>query len=92
MSFCLVQEIEYYFTLLFGSRPLDLCDPSASNPDVLPIVYQGSHASNLVMLNQGAIASMLPTSGASSSLQGSSGVVLGSNSSSPFGPLNAPLR
>ncbi|KAI5566030.1 hypothetical protein BDE02_14G159800 [Populus trichocarpa] len=72
--------------------PLDLCDPSASNPDVLPIVYQGSHASNLVMTNQGAIASMLPTSGASSSLQGSSGVVLGSNSSSPFGPLNAPLR
>ncbi|KAJ6343105.1 hypothetical protein OIU76_004944 [Salix suchowensis] len=72
--------------------PLDLCDPSASNPDVLPTVYQGSYASNLVMPNQGAIASMLPSSGASSSLQGSSGVALASNSSSPFGPLKAPLR
>ncbi|KAJ6680775.1 CHROMATIN MODIFICATION-RELATED PROTEIN EAF1 A-RELATED [Salix purpurea] len=72
--------------------PLDLCDPSASNPDALPTVYQGSYASNLVMPNQGAIASMLPSSGASSSLQGSSGVVLASNSSSPFGPLKAPLR
>ncbi|KAJ6401659.1 hypothetical protein OIU84_016957 [Salix udensis] len=72
--------------------PLDLCDPSASNPDVLPTVYQGSYASNLVMPNQDAIASMLPSSGASSSLQGSSGLVLASNSSSPFGPLKAPLR
>ncbi|CAK7333927.1 unnamed protein product [Dovyalis caffra] len=72
--------------------PLDLCDPSASSPDVLPIVYQGSHASNLAIPNQGAVTSMLPTSGASSSLQGSSGVVLGNNSSSPSGPLNAPLR
>ncbi|KAL3604721.1 hypothetical protein D5086_005580 [Populus alba] len=72
--------------------PLDLCDSSASNQDVLPIVYQGSHASNLVMPNQGAVASTLPTSGASSSLQGSSGVVLGNNSPSPSGPLNAPHR
>ncbi|XP_011024664.1 PREDICTED: uncharacterized protein LOC105125769 isoform X3 [Populus euphratica] len=72
--------------------PLDLCDSSTSNPDVLPIVCQGSHASNLVMPNQGAVASTLPTSGASSSLQGSSGMVLGNNSSSLSGPLNAPHR
>ncbi|KAG5252195.1 chromatin modification-related protein EAF [Salix suchowensis] len=72
--------------------PLDLCDSNTSNPDALPVVYQGSHASNMAMPNQGAVASTLPTSGASSSLQGSSGMVLGNNSSSPSGPLNAPHR
>ncbi|XVF32192.1 hypothetical protein REPUB_Repub17cG0060900 [Reevesia pubescens] len=72
--------------------PLDLCDATASSQDVLPFGYQASHASGLAISNQGAVASMLPASGANSSLQGSPGVVLGSNLSSPSAPLNASVR
>ncbi|XP_043805665.1 chromatin modification-related protein EAF1 B isoform X3 [Manihot esculenta] len=71
--------------------PLDLCDATASSPDVLPVGYQSSHASGLPMPNQGAVGSMLSTSGLNSSLQVSSGVVLGNNSTSSV-PLNAPIR
>ncbi|KAJ9176580.1 hypothetical protein P3X46_011879 [Hevea brasiliensis] len=71
--------------------PLDLCDATASSQDALPVGYQSSHASSLPMPNPGAVGSMLPTSGPNSSVQVSSGVVLGSNSS-PSGPLNAPIR
>ncbi|XP_020539175.1 chromatin modification-related protein EAF1 B isoform X2 [Jatropha curcas] len=70
--------------------PLDLCDTNASSPDV-PIAYQTSHGSGLPMPNQGSVPSVLPTSGANSSLQASPGVVLGNNLS-PSGPLNAPIR
>ncbi|XP_016650804.1 PREDICTED: chromatin modification-related protein EAF1 B-like isoform X1 [Prunus mume] len=69
--------------------PLDLCDAPSSSSDVLG--YQGSHASGLAMSNQSAIGSLLP-SGANASLQGSSGVVLGSNLSSPSGPPSANVR
>ncbi|XVE78092.1 hypothetical protein DITRI_Ditri13aG0116000 [Diplodiscus trichospermus] len=72
--------------------PLDLLDATTSTQDVLPIGYQASHASGLTMSNQGALGSMLPASGANSSLQGSSGMVLGSNLSSPSAPLNASVR
>jgi hypothetical protein len=90
MPFVLCKQLNITLLCCLDEGPL--IDSSTSNPDVLPIVYQGSHASNLVMPNQGAVASTLPTSGAISSLQGSSGVVLGNNSSSPSGPLNAPHR
>lgn len=71
--------------------PLDICDATTSSPDH-PLGYQGSHATGLAISNQGAVASVLPTSGANSALQGSSGVVLGGNLSSPSGPPNASVR
>ncbi|KAJ0052445.1 hypothetical protein Pint_01548 [Pistacia integerrima] len=71
--------------------PLELCDVTASSTD-LPLGFQGSHASGIAISNQGAVASMLSTSGPNSSLQGSPGIVLGSNLSSPSGPLNPPIR
>ncbi|CAL5353506.1 unnamed protein product [Camellia sinensis] len=72
--------------------PLDLCDTTTSSPDVLSLGYQGSHASVLTIPNQGTVASVVPISGANSSLQGSSNIVLGNNFPSPSGPLNAPVR
>nr|XP_008372482.2 chromatin modification-related protein EAF1 B-like isoform X1 [Malus domestica]XP_017187926.2 chromatin modification-related protein EAF1 B-like isoform X1 [Malus domestica]XP_028958333.1 chromatin modification-related protein EAF1 B-like isoform X1 [Malus domestica]XP_028958334.1 chromatin modification-related protein EAF1 B-like isoform X1 [Malus domestica] len=69
--------------------PLDLCDTTSSSSDVLG--YQGSHASGLAMSNQGAMASLLP-SGPNASIQGSSGMVLGSNLPSSSGPLSANVR
>ncbi|XP_039032556.1 chromatin modification-related protein EAF1 B-like isoform X1 [Hibiscus syriacus] len=72
--------------------PLDLCDAAASSQDVLPLGYQASHTSGLAASNQGAAGSTPPASGANSSLQGSSGLVLGSNLASPSTPLNASVR
>ncbi|XP_057965746.1 chromatin modification-related protein EAF1 A-like isoform X2 [Malania oleifera] len=72
--------------------PLDLIDAATSNPDVLSLGYQGSHTSGLPISNQGSVASILPASGANSSLQGSSGMILGSNLSSPSAPLNGSVR
>ncbi|XP_022728005.1 chromatin modification-related protein EAF1 B-like isoform X2 [Durio zibethinus] len=72
--------------------PLDLCDAAISSQDVPPIGYQASHANGLAISNQGALGSMLPASGANSSVHGSSGVVLGSNLSSPSAPFNASVR
>ncbi|GMI66377.1 hypothetical protein like AT3G24880 [Hibiscus trionum] len=72
--------------------PLDLCDGTASSQDVLPLGYQASHTSGLAISNQGATGSLPPASGANSSLQGSSGMVLGSNLASPSTPLNASMR
>ncbi|KAK8521739.1 hypothetical protein V6N12_066325 [Hibiscus sabdariffa] len=72
--------------------PLDLCDATASSQDVLPFGCQASNVSGLAVLNQGDVGSMLPASGGNSSLQGSSGMVVGSNLSSPSAPLNAAER
>ncbi|KAL5794794.1 hypothetical protein ACOSP7_003388 [Xanthoceras sorbifolium] len=72
--------------------PLELCDVTASSPDGFSLGIQAPHAGGLALSNQGPVASMLPTSGANSSLHGSSGVVVGSNLASPSGPLNAPVR
>ncbi|KAF4367501.1 hypothetical protein G4B88_003705, partial [Cannabis sativa] len=72
--------------------PLDLCDTTSSNQDVLPLGCQSSHSSGLAIPNQGAVASLLPSSGVNSPLQGSSGVVLGSNLSSPSVALNSTVR
>lgn len=69
--------------------PLELCDVTAPSPDGVSLGFQSSHASGLGISNQGA---MLHTSGANSPLQGSSGIVLGSNLSSPSGPLNQSIR
>ncbi|KAK6937645.1 hypothetical protein RJ641_031153 [Dillenia turbinata] len=71
--------------------PLDLCDVGMSSSDVLSLAYQGSHAAGLPISNHGTMSSMLPISGANSPLQGSPGVVLGSNLS-PSGALNASVR
>ncbi|PPR86594.1 hypothetical protein GOBAR_AA34098 [Gossypium barbadense] len=72
--------------------PLDLCDATASSQDVLPLGYQASNTSGLAISNQGAAGSMLPASAANSSLQGSSGMVLGSNLASLSTPLNSSVR
>ncbi|KAK8639432.1 hypothetical protein V6N13_137813 [Hibiscus sabdariffa] len=72
--------------------PLDLCDAPASSQDVLPFGSQASHVSGLAVLNQGDVGSMLPASGGNSSLQGSSGMVVGSNLLSPSASLNAAAR
>ncbi|KAH1081534.1 hypothetical protein J1N35_021295 [Gossypium stocksii] len=72
--------------------PLDLCDATASSQDVLPLGYQASNTSGLAIPNQGAAGSMLPASAANSSLQGSSGMVLGSNLASLSTPLNSSVR
>lgn len=74
---------------LFGCRPLDLCDTTTSGQDVLPLNYPGSHTSGLAISSQGAAATILPASGPNSALQGSSSMVLGSNLSSPSGPLSS---
>lgn len=62
---------------------------TASSPDAVSLGFQSSHASGLGISNQGA---MLHTSGPNSPLHGSSGIVLGSNLSSPSGPLNQSIR
>ncbi|XP_057480432.1 chromatin modification-related protein EAF1 B-like isoform X1 [Actinidia eriantha] len=72
--------------------PLDLCDTTASSPDVLSLGYQGSHASGIAISNQTTVASVLPSSGANSSLQGSSNMVPGNNFSSPSGAPTASFR
>ncbi|KAK4270225.1 hypothetical protein QN277_023287 [Acacia crassicarpa] len=73
--------------------PLDLCDINAPPAaDSLSLGYQGCHAGGLVSPNQGSVASVFPTSGANTSLPGSSGMVLGNNLSSPSGPAAASPR
>ncbi|KAI8523225.1 hypothetical protein RHMOL_Rhmol13G0056700 [Rhododendron molle] len=72
--------------------PLDLCDTTASSPDILSLGYQGSQASGLPISNQSTVASVLPASGAIYSSLGSSHTVDGSNFSPPYGPLNALVR
>ncbi|KAJ8749576.1 hypothetical protein K2173_026225 [Erythroxylum novogranatense] len=67
--------------------PLDLCDANTSNPDVLSLGYQASQASGLAM-PQGAVSSMLPTSGVNSPMQGSSGMILGNSSPMQSGVVN----
>lgn len=70
--------------------PLDLCD--ATGPDMLPLGYQGSHPGGLAVANQGPVTQMHPTSGASSSLQGSPNMMLGNNFSSSPGSVNSSIR
>ncbi|GFY99496.1 helicase/SANT-associated, DNA binding protein [Actinidia rufa] len=72
--------------------PFDLCDTTASSPDVLSPGYQGSQAGGLAISNQGTVASVLPASATNSSIHGSSNVALGNNFSSPSSPLNASVR
>ncbi|CAK9168219.1 unnamed protein product [Ilex paraguariensis] len=68
--------------------PLDLCDATASSPDVHAPVYQGHHSTEVGIPNQSTVAQFLPAS----SVQGSSNMVLGSNYSSPSGPVNSSVR
>ncbi|KAK9164591.1 hypothetical protein Syun_005493 [Stephania yunnanensis] len=70
--------------------PRDLCDATTSNSDILSLGCQNPHNSGLTLQNQGPLAPILPTSGANSLLQGSSGTVL--NNSSPSSALNVLTR
>ncbi|GLT28183.1 hypothetical protein SLA2020_031340 [Shorea laevis] len=72
--------------------PLELCDMNGSGQDVLPIGYQPAHPSSSAVSNQGAVVSVLPTSGTNSSLQNYSAVVVGNNMSSLSAPLNTSVR
>ncbi|XVE72753.1 hypothetical protein DITRI_Ditri11bG0063900 [Diplodiscus trichospermus] len=72
--------------------PFDLFDATASSQDVPPLGYQASHGNGSAMSNQAAVGSILPASGGNSSLQGSSGAVLGNNLSPPSAPHNASVR
>ncbi|XP_057473271.1 chromatin modification-related protein EAF1 B-like isoform X1 [Actinidia eriantha] len=72
--------------------PLDLCDTTASNPEVRSLGYQGSQAGGFAISNQGTVASVLPASAVNSSIQDSSNVTLGNNFSSPSSLLNASVR
>ncbi|KAL2239209.1 UNVERIFIED_CONTAM: Chromatin modification-related protein EAF1 B [Sesamum indicum] len=69
--------------------PLDLCDAAISGPDMLSLGYQGPHSGVLAIPNQGTFTPMFPASGASSVLQGSPNMMIGSNLSSSPGPLNS---
>lgn len=72
--------------------PLDLCDATTPNSDILPLGYQGPHTTGLTMANQGSMAPMLNTSAANSSVPGSSNMIIGNNFSSSPGPINASVR
>ncbi|XAR60962.1 Nucleoplasmin ATPase [Bertholletia excelsa] len=72
--------------------PLDLCDTTASSPDVLSLGYQGSPANNLATANQGTVAPALPAAGANSLLQATSNMILGNSIPSSSGPLNTSVR
>ncbi|CAL1412008.1 unnamed protein product [Linum trigynum] len=61
--------------------PIELCDMDPSSQDILG--YQGSHASGLPMPSQGVVGSTLPASAVNPSVQGSSGMALSNNTSSP---------
>ncbi|CAK9168478.1 unnamed protein product [Ilex paraguariensis] len=67
--------------------PLDLCDATVPSPD-----GQCLHTNGLGTPNQSTVAQMLPASGENSPVQGSSNMILGSNYSSPSGPVNASVR
>ncbi|XP_017252243.1 chromatin modification-related protein EAF1 B isoform X2 [Daucus carota subsp. sativus] len=67
--------------------PLDLCDATASSPDVLSLGYQSPNASMLPNSNQGNVAPMLPASGVTST-----SAVPGSNFSSASSQINASVR
>ncbi|KAF8119046.1 hypothetical protein N665_0001s0102 [Sinapis alba] len=69
--------------------PLDLCDASTSGQDLFSLESPGSHP-GLPMLNQGT--PVLPTSGATPSTSGSSGVVPGNNLPTPPGLHTASAR
>ncbi|KAJ6838659.1 chromatin modification-related protein EAF1 B isoform X3 [Iris pallida] len=73
--------------------PLDLCDAVTSSSDVLTLGYQGSHTTGAAIPSQqGPVSPVLSTSGVNNVLQGSSGIVLSSNSASPSTPTNIPAR
>ncbi|CAA3025882.1 chromatin modification-related EAF1 B-like isoform X1 [Olea europaea subsp. europaea] len=63
--------------------PLDLCDITTSSSDLISLGYQGAHSSGLTIPNQGSMAQMLPPSGATCAVQGSSNLVIGNNFLSP---------
>ncbi|XP_073146392.1 chromatin modification-related protein EAF1 A-like isoform X2 [Henckelia pumila] len=69
--------------------PLDLCDANVSGADIPSLGHQGAYSSGLIISNQSAGAPTHPTSGASSTLQGSSNMMLGNNFPSSPGPLSS---
>ncbi|GMH25852.1 hypothetical protein Nepgr_027695 [Nepenthes gracilis] len=71
--------------------PLDLCDSSASSPDLFNLGSQGSRTGGLASSNQGVVLQML-TSGAHSSLRSPPGISGGTNFTSPSAQLNGSVR
>ncbi|KAK4781960.1 hypothetical protein SAY86_016062 [Trapa natans] len=72
--------------------PCDLIRANLSSPDVLPLGYHGSHASELEMQNQAiSVSSPLTASVVNSLVPGSPGSVTGNNMP-PCSPFNAPMR
>ncbi|GFQ02709.1 helicase srcap [Phtheirospermum japonicum] len=73
--------------------PLDLCEPATiAGTDILPLGYQGPQPGGLALPNQGTVTPMHPASGASSGLQGSPSMIVGSNLSSSPSSLNSSAR
>ncbi|KVH94229.1 HAS subgroup, partial [Cynara cardunculus var. scolymus] len=72
--------------------PLELCDTIASTPDAPNVGHRGSHSGGLPISDQVNAATMLPGSSSSSSVPGSSNVVLGNDFSSASVPLNPSVR
>ncbi|GAB4841339.1 hypothetical protein Ancab_022066 [Ancistrocladus abbreviatus] len=71
--------------------PLDLCDTSASSPDVFSLGCQGPHTGGFASSNQNVIPSILPP-GANSSVQGSPCMGIGSSLTAPSSQLNGSVR
>uniref|UniRef100_A0A1D1YPM4 Myb-like domain-containing protein n=2 Tax=Anthurium amnicola TaxID=1678845 RepID=A0A1D1YPM4_9ARAE len=73
--------------------PLDFCEITPSPEAPLGLGYQGSHSNGFPMsTHPGALAPVMPTSGANSMLQGSSGLGMNSGLSSPTAAPIAPTR
>ncbi|KAF6177065.1 hypothetical protein GIB67_015940 [Kingdonia uniflora] len=72
--------------------PHDLFDATTLSSDGISLGYQGSQSNGLTIPDQSSMAPALPTSGANSILQGSSGMGLGNSFTSPSTALSAPTR
>ncbi|KZV17693.1 hypothetical protein F511_20642, partial [Dorcoceras hygrometricum] len=72
--------------------PLDFYDAAVVGPDILAVGNQGQLSSVLTNPNQGSVAPMLSASGASSTFQGSSSMMLGNSLQSSPGAHNSTAR
>lgn len=70
--------------------PLEFCDAAASNQDVVPLGYQGTHADGLPLSNQSTVSPMHSPGGVNSPLQGPSSMGVGNNLASLSSQFNSP--
>ncbi|CAN4093728.1 unnamed protein product [Withania somnifera] len=71
--------------------PFDLCDEPSPSPDYLSVGCQGMRPNGLSISGH-ALNSVLPSSGANTTVQGSSSIIDGNNFLSSSSPLNASVR